>query len=156
MKPEEMLKKTTKYRENLEKAKRLVLAVGLPKGQASNAIYGDGMTVVEIGAIHEYGAGNNPVRSFLRVPFKIKKDQIQKNMTTLFRAIAEQGADGVAQMEKAGVMLQNISKEAFETKGFGTWKDIKASTKRKKGSSATLIDTGILRGAITYEVRNAS
>lgn len=156
MKPQDTLKQTADYLKNLEKAKRLIVAVGLPKGKATSAIYGDGMTVVEVGATHEYGAGNNSVRSFLRVPFKVKKEQIRKNMVALFRGIAEKGEDATKQLEKAGVILQNISKEAFETKGFGTWKDIKPVTKRAKGSSGVLIDTGILRGSITYEVRNAS
>jgi phage gpG-like protein len=157
MKPEDTLKKTTAYLQNLEDAKRLALAVGLPKGKATSKIYGDGMTVVSVAAIHEYGAGNNPTRSFLRIPYKIKKDAIRKLLISLFKGVAEKGLDASSQLEKAGVVLQNISKEAFETKGYGTWPDIKPSTKARKGSSAPLIDTGILRGSITYEVRrNAS
>lgn len=153
MRPEDTLKKTEAYLANLEQAKKLVVAVGLPKGKATSAIYGGGMNVVEVGSVHEYGAGNVPQRSFLRVPFKVKADKIRKSLIILFRGIAEKGADAEGQLEKAGVVFQNISKEAFETMGFGTWKDIKQSTKTKKGSSATLVDTGTLRNSITYEVR---
>ena len=153
MRPQDTLKLTTEYRKNIEQAKKLALAVGLPKGEATSKIYGDGMNVVQVGSIHEFGAGNNPVRSFLRVPFAIKKDDIRNTLVTLFRGVAEKGLPADRQLEKAGIVIQNISKEAFETQGFGKWPVIKPATKRRKGSSATLIDTGILRGSITYEVR---
>jgi hypothetical protein len=154
MKPEETLKKTIAYLKNLEKAKRMVVAVGLPKGKASSAIYDNGSTVIDVGASHEFGAGRNPVRSFLRVPFKLKKEVITKGLVVLFRNIIEKGSKAETQLEKAGVMLQNISKESFETKGFGTWQDIKPATKAAKGSTGILMDSGTLRNSITYEVRN--
>ena len=152
MTPEEALKKTTDYLKNLEKAKRLSIAVGLPKGEATSKIYGDGNSVVDIGTIHEFGLGN-PKRSFLNTPFRINREKITKNLALLFRQIVENGIDAELQLGKAGVFLQNISKESFENKGFGTWKDITPATKELKGSSAILIDTGILRSSITYEVR---
>ena len=156
MTPKEMLKKTTEYLNNLEKAKRLSVAVGLPKGEATSKVYGDGVTVVAVGTKHEFGEDNNPVRSFLRIPFKIKEKDIEKFLTKLFRDVVEKGADAETQLAKAGVFLENISKESFETKGFGLWKDIKPATKRIKGSSAILIDKGILRGSITSEVRGGN
>jgi hypothetical protein len=152
MDPQSYLKKTADYLANLEKAKRSHIAVGLPKGQATAQVYGDGQTVVDIGTYHEFGLGV-PRRSFLADPFKLKKVTINKYLLKLFKEVFENGADAEIQLEKAGVLLQNISKEAFETNGFGTWKDITEATKAAKGSSAILIDTGILRGSITYEVR---
>ena len=157
MKPEDTLKKVTDYLKNLEKAKRLHIAVGLPKGEATSKIYGNGNTVVDIGTIHEFGLGN-PKRSFLNTPFRINKEKITKNLALLFKQIVENGASAENQLEKAGVFLQNISKESFENKGFGTWPDIteatiKAKTVRGKRGDAILIDNGILRGSITYEVR---
>ena len=156
MKPEQMLKKATAYLKNLEKAKRLSLVVGLPKETATSKVYPSGRTVLEIGTFHEFGADDIPQRSFLRVPFAVKKNDIKKIFLKLFKAIAEKGADAETQMEKAGVFIQNISKEAFENKGFGTWPDIKTGTKTAKGSSGVLIDTGILRGSISYEVRDVA
>lgn len=151
MTPEETLKLTTAYLKELEKAKRLSVAVGLPEGEATRAIYNGGPTVVEVGSYHEYGEGV-PVRSFLRVPFKIHKEKISNTLTKLFKQIAEGGKSAENQMELAGVVFQNISKESFETRGYGTWQDITEETKEAKKSSGILIDTGILRGSITYEV----
>ena len=155
MTPEDTLKKTTAFFKNLEKAKRLSVVVGLPKETASGKIYPAGIPVLDIGSIHEFGAGDNPQRSFLRVPFSVRKKEIAKVFRKLFNEVAEKGADAETQLEKAGVFLQNISKQAFENDGYGTWKDIKPATKKAKGSSAVLIDKGILRGSITYEVRGS-
>ena len=152
MKPRDTLKKTMDYLDNLEKAKRLSVVVGLPKGEATSKIYGDGINVVDVGTFHEF-AITKPQRSFLRVPFTIKDKEITKTLIDLFRDIAEKGADAETQLAKAGIFFENISKEAFETKGYGTWEDISPGTKIAKGSSAILIDTGILRGSITSEVR---
>lgn len=153
MKPAGTLKLTTSYLKNLEKAKRLSVVVGLPQGTATSKVYTTGKTVLEVGAIHEFGGDTIPQRSFLRVPFAIKRKEIEKAFLKLFNAIAEKGAKAEIQMGKAGVLLQNISKEAFTSKGYGTWPDIKQSTKNAKGSSGVLIDKGLLRGSITYEVR---
>lgn len=153
MKPADTLKKTTAYLKNLERAKKMSLVVGLPKETATSKIYPSGRTVLEIGSFHEFGDGNNPVRSFLRVPFAVKNNDIKKIFLRLFKDIAEKGADAETQMGKAGVFLQNISKESFSNKGFGAWPDIKPGTKTAKGSSAVLIDKGILRGSVSFEVR---
>lgn len=95
-----------------------------------------------------------PQRSFLRVPFKIKSGDISKYTGKLFEQVLVRGTDPKKQLEKLGVFLQNISKKSFETKGYGTWPDIKAATKRRKGSSGILLDTGMLRNSITYDVRS--
>jgi len=153
LKPEKTLKKTTAYLENLKRAKKINVVVGLTKEKASSLVYPSGRSVVEVGTFHELGTENIPQRSFLRVPFALKKNDIQKILVKLFNGVAESGKDVVIQMEKAGVFLQNISKSAFTNKGFGTWPDIKEQTKKQKGSSGILIDKGLLRNSITYEVR---
>ena len=56
MTPEQMLKNTTAYLKNLEKAKRGYIAVGLPSEEVGGKVYDNGMTVIRIGAIHEYGS----------------------------------------------------------------------------------------------------
>jgi len=53
---------------------------------------------------------------------------------------------------RVGLAARNISVGAFRSKGYGAWPDIERSTKDAKGSSGVLIDTGILRNAITWVV----
>lgn len=151
--PQEMLKRTRAMAENIAKARRGSVAVGLPSEEVGGKVYGDGMTVIAVGAIHEYGAGNNPRRSFLRVPFTAKRDVLTDAIAKQFRAVFEQGRDAKQALGLIGITAVNLSKEAFTTRGFGQWPDITQATKNAKGSSQVLIDKGILRGSITYVVR---
>lgn len=94
-----------------------------------------------------------PQRSFLRVPFAIKKAEIADAMLNYFKAISEGRMTIDVALGRIGAMATNISKGAFTTRGYGTWPDIKASTKKAKGSSQVMIDTGTTRNSITYAVR---
>lgn len=96
---------------------------------------------------------NIPQRSFLRTPFIVKKGDLEKLLRDQFKLIVEQGKDAIKALKTVGIGAEDISKGAFTTGGYGQWKGLKASTKRKKGSSQTLIDTGTLRSSITSEVR---
>lgn len=154
--PKEMLKITETMQENIDKSKSLVVAVGLPLGEATSKIYGDGTSVVQVGSYHEYGTAKIPMRSFLRVPFTVKGAAIVKALAIAYQDMFEKGIPAETQLEKVGAFLQNISREAFSNSGFGSWKALKAGTIKAKKSSATLIDTGTLKGSITYEVRDAS
>jgi len=154
--PKEMLDLTKAMQKNIDKTKSLAVAVGLPLGEATSKIYEDGTTVVQVGSYHEYGTSKIPMRSFLRVPFTVKGAAIVKALAIAYRDVFEKGIPAETQLEKVGAFLQNISREAFSNSGFGSWKALKPGTIKAKGSSGTLIDTGTLKGSITYEVRNAS
>ena len=150
--PQQMLDRTGAYLANLEKAKRGYVAVGLPSEEVGGKVYGNGQTVATIGARHEYGAGV-PRRSFLRVPFTTKKDELTKAIAKQFEDVFERGKSAEQALGLIGTVAVNISKGAFTTRGYGEWPDITQATKDAKGSSQVLIDTGILRGSITYVVR---
>jgi phage gpG-like protein len=53
--PEQMLAQTEEYAKQLQDAKKLVLKVGLPKENVGGKAYGNGMTVIAVGAVHEFG-----------------------------------------------------------------------------------------------------
>ena len=150
--PQQMLENTAAYLKNLEKARSGFVAVGLPAEKIGGKVYGDGQAVATIGARHEYGAGV-PRRSFLRVPFTTKKDELTKAIAKQFADVFESGKSSEQALGLIGTVAVNISKGAFTTRGYGEWPDITQATKDAKGSSQVLIDTGILRGSITYVVR---
>ena len=150
--PEQMLTRTRDYLANLEKAKRGYVAVGLPAEKIGGKVYGDGQTVATIGAQHEYGAGV-PRRSFLRTPFTAKRDELSTAIAKQFEDVFQRGKKAEQSLGLIGTVAVNISKGAFTTRGYGEWPDIAQATKDAKGSSQVLIDTGILRGSITYVVR---
>lgn len=152
--PQEMLKRTKAWAKNIEAARNSSVAVGLPVEKVGGKVYGEGETVISVGAAHEYGAGV-PRRSFLRVPFTIKKDEIEKFMALQFRDVAEKGKDPARALGLIGTVAVDISKGAFTSRGYGTWPDITQVTKDAKGSSQVLIDTGTLRNSLSYVVRSS-
>lgn len=93
-----------------------------------------------------------PQRSFLRVPFQIKADELNDFTAKQFAKVFE-GEDVEKVLGLIGVKATNISREAFTTQGFGTWPANKSDTVREKGSSQPLVDTGTLRNSITWSVR---
>lgn len=146
------LKKLKQYASSLEQAKRKVVAVGLPSEEVGGKIYGDGTSIIDIGAAHEYGQGQLPARSFLRLPFQLKKEELDDFIATQFAALLE-GKSIDKALGLIGIKAQNISVGAFRSGGYGKWPDIQDATKLAKGSSAILIDTGTLRNSITWVVR---
>lgn len=152
--PEEMLKLVENYAKNIVEAKRSYVAVGLPSEKVGGKVYGDGMTVIRVGAIHEYGLGNNPRRSFLNVPFTTKKTSLSRLIDNQFNDVLLMKSDTKKALGIIGIAATNIAKGAFTTRGYGIWPDIKQGTKNAKGSSQPLIDTGTLRSSITSVVRS--
>ena len=150
--PEQMVASTAAYLKNLEKARSAFVAVGLPAEKIGGKVYGEGQTVATVGARHEYGAGV-PRRSFLRVPFETKKDDLATAIAKQFEDVFQRGKSAEQALGLIGVTAVNISKGAFTSRGYGEWPDITQATKDAKGSSQVLIYTGILRGSITYVVR---
>ena len=152
MTPEQMLKNTTAYLKNLEKAKRGHVAVGLPAEEVGSTVYDDGQTVAQVGAQHEYGAGV-PRRSFLRTPFAAKKDDMDKAVAKQFKDVFERGKKAEQALGFVGTVAVNIVKGAFLTGGYGEWPDITDATKAAKDSTRILVDNKTLSGSITYVVR---
>lgn len=154
-KNEDQLEKLKQYEKNLEESKKLVAAVGLPQEKVGGKAYGNGMTVLEVGGIQEYGApeANIPSRSFIRVPFIINRKKIEKFIEITFKKVVEEGLPANIAIGRIGAFAQKIALESFSTNGYGKWQPLKPKTIKRKKSSAILIDTGILRQSITWVVR---
>ena len=111
-----------------------------------------GETVASIGAIHENGdpVRGIPQRSFIRMPLQRGAGRLQRRAEIAIPGIEEDG-----NVRKIFVLLgiegEAIIKDAFDQGGPG-WETLKEETIRRKGSSAILIDKGIMRNSITSEV----
>jgi len=112
------------------------------------------LTNAEIAFIHEFGSFSQsiPARSMLRFPLEAKQKELVSEMTkgTAREAFKEGNIEKFYKI--LGVAAQAIVQEAFATGGFGQWKANAPSTVAKKGSSAPLIDTGVLRRSVSSEV----
>ena len=152
-----MLAYTTEMADRLVQIKKKAVFVGLPNEKVGGKVYGDGMSILRVGAIHEYGVPTRgiPQRSFLRTPFRTKRKELNDATAKQFEAVLSGRRDVAVGLGRIGAVATNISKGAFTSMGYGEWKPIAAGTKRRKGSSQTLIDTGTLRSSITSVVREA-
>ena len=153
MTPDKFLQHTTRMVSAMEDMKNKAVFVGLPAEKVGGKVYGGGRTVLQVGATHEYGAGAIPSRSFLRVPFKTKRNDINELIAAQFQAVTNGSYNSETGLGRIGIACTNISKGAFVSLGYGDWEPITAKTKARKGSSQTLIDTGILRSSINWVVR---
>lgn len=131
-----------------------VITVGNKKYNKKKAATGSELTNSEIGVIHEMGSltNNIPSRSFLRLPIELKEKDIVSSMggKTVQKAIENNQIKTVYSL--LGVIAEGYVKQAFASGGYGQWEALSASTIKKKGSSAPLIDTGQLRRSITSDV----
>lgn len=155
MTPDQFLQHTKQMEKELKILKSKSVFVGLPKEKVGGKIYGDGQTIFSIGVSHEYGVPQIglPQRSFLRGVFAGSKEFFN-SIAKQFKAVTDgrRGADQALGI--VGVIAVNRIKGAFTSAGYGKWKPIKPETKRRKGSSQILIDTGILRSSVDWVLRN--
>lgn len=134
-----------------------VIKVGILGNHASRKKSNGGPNNAEIGATHEYGAPSQglPARSFLRMPLGVHlpKELERAGLFTQEEAkeVIRQGsllpwARIVSKMAVATV------RRAFQTGGFGTWKEWSKGYTNKTGM--ILVDTTQLRDSIDSEVKN--
>jgi phage gpG-like protein len=106
----------------------------------------------EIGAVHEFGSGKMPQRSFLRVP-------IAENLEKFLASAGAFDKEALALVVKEGSLVPYIKRvatvaeavvfEGFDTGGFGKWPP---SNMAYKKVHQTLVETQQLRNSITSEV----
>lgn len=114
---------------------------------------GSELTIAEVGAANEFGTLDKrvPERSFIRMPLQKKGKEIEKKIGEKAEALIAKG-EIKKLFELIGIAGEGAIQEAFDSGGFGTWPDIADSTKKRKGSSAILIDKGVLRKSIISKV----
>lgn len=153
--------KLEKLVENLEKKYYVDIGILGAGGKTEKG----GITLAGIGAVHEFGtdkAGRNrntriPERSFIRMPLETGQEDIEKEIDPHLQKLMEDG-DIKEIFELIGIAGAGRIEEAFNTKGFGTWKELADSTisGRKKGPGKhdpqPLIDEGTLHQSITFRV----
>lgn len=127
------------------------LTVGVHEEEGGES-YEGGLTVAEVGAIHEFGApdADVPRRSFLRGYFDEQQDDITDKLTRAGQAVLVRGADPQAAYEAVGLTMAGEVQARISA---GIDPPNKESTIARKGSSKPLIgETGQLRSSITAKV----
>lgn len=127
------------------------------QGQKATAQHkgGEGATVAEIAAFHEFGRGFNPERSFIRATVD-RNSGGSDGYAALFRKLLGGVTDGKLTTKRAlsvaGLRIQSDMVQAINLSLGPVSIPLKAATKARKGSSKPLIDTGQLKGSITFKL----
>ena len=150
--PEQMQKHSADMLDIMNMAKSREVAVGITADKATEQAYESGANVLEVGTWHEFGRGN-PKRSFLNNTFNVKTKDLKKKNFDTFQLVLNGGMSVDKGLGIMGAYFTNFVKESFTNNGYGSWAPLEAETIENKGSSRTLIDTGILRRSITWQVR---
>lgn len=138
------------YEKNLQHFKDSVVKAGVLAKDGSKQ-HSEGITVFQIGMIHEFGAPekNIPRRSFIRVPIENNIKEITKLIENNHKLVSENSMSAKVALDRIGLKAQNTIKESFRN---NDWKANSEATIKRKGSSRPLIDTGQLIGSISYIV----
>lgn len=121
-----------------------VVEVGL---QNDGAASDDGVLVSHYGAVNEFGGGNVPERSFMRSTFDETVDKLVETRAKLVGGVydsklpAAQAAGLLGEMHQKDIQLK-ISSHPPPPNA--------PATVRRKGSSGTLIDQGLMRQSVRW------
>jgi hypothetical protein len=139
-------------------AAKTKLKIGVLTGSGTEP--GSEITLVELAAIHEFGspAAGIPERSFLRKTFQLQREEIKAMTEKLAKRFLE---DKIELNDALGLLGQWLVARVRETITNQlvtprlSESEAGRRTIKRKGSSVTLIDTGHLINAISYEIKGA-
>ncbi len=129
--------------------------VGIPAEKSSR--YGEGgINNAELLYIHTHGSPvrNIPPRPVLQPAIEANRQAIGKQLAAAAQgALRGNATEAERGLESAGMVAQNFARGWFENPENG-WAPNSPRTISRKGSDRPLIDTGEMRKAITYVVRD--
>lgn len=139
--------------KSIKELKRIDVLVGVPQEEAGREQ--NDITNAELLYIHTNGspANNIPPRPIVEPAIQDSKEEIGTLLKeAILKALEGDTGGAIAGMEKAGIQGENAVKGWFTNPKNG-WAENAESTKKRKGSSKPLIDTGQLRKSITHVVK---
>ncbi len=139
--------------KSIKELKKIDVLVGIPQEEAGREQ--NDITNAELLYIHTNGspANNIPPRPIVEPAIQDSKEEIGTLLKEAILKALEGDTDGaMAGMERAGTQGENAVKGWF-TNPKNNWAENAESTKKRKGSSKPLIDTGQLRKSITHVVK---
>lgn len=103
----------------------------------------------EYGFVTEEGY-KTPARSNVQYPIENNEGHIMESLKENLGDFSKENIN--KSLERAGETGLKAIDMAFETRGYGTWKENAPMTVAIKGKDTPLIDTGELRKSYSYEV----
>lgn len=135
-----------KFRKELEKLKQMEVRVGYQEG----ITYPDGTSVVDVAMWNELGTSIAPSRPFMRNSVDNHIDEITQFAQSQVNTIAD-GNTAEQILKKIGLFQKDMVQQEITN---GSFEPNAPSTIKKKGSSKPLIDTGLLRQSVNYQIKS--
>lgn len=145
---------TDDLKKRLESATGKEVAVGFPRGKQGlgNPHYKNGAGILLVAIANNYGLGV-PRRAFMELAAKNMRKWFPKYMRQNMPAVLEGKVDIQNVRDAAGAAGAELVKESITD---GEWKPNAPETVESKGPDKPLIDTGAMRQAATWQVRDRS
>lgn len=133
------------FRE-LDKLASLMVAVGFQQGDATEE---SGVDICDVAAFNELGTEHIPSRPFMRQSIDGNADKITEFMQSkVDEIIGGKTADQV--LKEIGIFQKGLVQETIKE---GDFAPNAPATIRKKGSATPLIDTGLMRQSVNYQIK---
>ena len=138
-----------RFMQQLNQLAKLEVKVGYQGGENYHEEDGKSVDVLDIAMWNELGTVNTPSRPFMR-------DAVDKNQALINSFLAEQknaivrGESAQQVYSKIGVFMKGLIQDQIVS---GSFTPNAPSTIAKKGSAQPLIDTGLMRQSVNFEVK---
>lgn len=108
-------------------------------------------TLYDVAAANEFGTSRIPARSFLRDTLDLNEAKVRAFCSKQAALVLKGTITNEIALEKVGLFVQGLIQSRIAA---GIAPANEPATIKAKGSSKPLIDSGQLRGSISYEVRS--
>ena len=132
-------------KDRIAAMKPVTLKVGV-QGTEANRVHGK-VTIVDIAAIHEFGLGDVPERSWLRGWYDENEAEALERIQRGYRKVIAGEINTTTLMTALGVWAVASIQERI-SKGISP--PLESATIARKESSVPLVDTGLFRSSITF------
>ena len=138
-----------RFMQQLDQLAKLEVKVGYQGGENYYEEDGKSVDLLDVAMWNELGTVNTPSRPFMR-------DAVDKNQSLINNFLAEQknalmrGASAQQVFGEIGVFMKSLIQDQIVS---GSFTPNAPSTVAKKGSARPLIDTGLMRQAVNFEVK---
>ncbi len=148
-------------RKRIEEAGKLHVRIGVLSSRGGDAAHGEGISMIELAAIHEFGAprAGIPERSFIRSTFTTHRAADLRDLQTkLARAIVQKGMEvrkalGIIGVQGVAWVKRSVTDRAIKQDLAQSTIDRKNRTAKNKSDATTaLVDTGRLINAVQSEI----
>ena len=135
-----------RFQQMLRELATLEVKIGFQNGEAKED---DGTDVCDVAAWNELGTEHMPSRPFLRKSIDENEEKIVNFMKSQ-KGNMLNGASAEQVLKEIGIFQKDLVQEKITN---GSFEPNAESTKRKKGSSKPLIDTGRMRQSVNYVIK---